>query len=336
MPRSARLDFIGARHHIVNRGARRQAIFFGDDSRHAFLALLAEFPSRFGVSVHAYALLTNHYHLFVTSHRGNLAEAMRHLDGEYARALNAAYEWDGPLFKGRYHNRIVTDEAYVRHLIAYIHLNPLDAGMIQDVDLYDWSSHRAYVGADDIPAWLDARDLADCFGGSDLYREFVRDVHRKREAAPGNFDPADIWQLPAGTFGIRPSSDEAPEAALDHRRGNDGGDSNDAAQTQRLSPPSEEDPDLGAAIARVAMLTRVDARDLLHPAPGRRDQRARWLLVWWLTAGVGMRRVDVARRLRIGRSGVTQMLARFAGARVRGDVMLEHFIDELSSDVKIQ
>lgn len=320
MPRLSRIDFFGARHHVANRGARRQAIFFGDDSKVAFLSLLADFPERFGVSVHAYALLTNHYHLFVTSHRGNLADAMRHLDGEYARALNKAYTWDGPLFKGRYFNCIVSNEAYVRHLIAYIHLNPVEAGMVADLDAYDWSSHRAYAGADGFPHWLDSSDLGNAYGNGELYREFVNEVRSNREVAPDGFDPADIWKLPAGTFGAAPgpadsSFDRADlgvrEAAIAH------------------GPLTVEDPDFGASIAQVARVTGADPQRLLHPTPGRLDQRPRWLLVWWACRAGAMRRVDVARRLRIGRSAVTQTLTRLSAARARGDAEIERWIEEL-------
>src|SRR5688572_1964032 len=110
MPRTPRIDFPGVRHHVMNRGARRAPIFVNDLTCGAFLDVLGELPERFGVVVHAYALMPNHFHLLLETPRGNLSRAMKHLEGVYSQRLNATYEWDGPLFRGRFRNEVVEDE----------------------------------------------------------------------------------------------------------------------------------------------------------------------------------------------------------------------------------
>ena len=110
--RMPRLDFPGARHHVMNRGARREPIFLDDDDRRAMLDLLADLPERFGVRVHGYALMPNHYHRMLESVWGELSRAMRHVGGEFAQRLNRRYRWDGPVYKGRYRNRMVGTDAY--------------------------------------------------------------------------------------------------------------------------------------------------------------------------------------------------------------------------------
>jgi REP element-mobilizing transposase RayT len=86
--RFPRLDFAGARHHVINRGARRESIFLHDGSRALFLRVLSEFPERFSVHTHGFALMPNHYHRKLESVTGDLPSAMRHLSGSYLQRLN--------------------------------------------------------------------------------------------------------------------------------------------------------------------------------------------------------------------------------------------------------
>src|SRR6187549_3997603 len=114
MPRTPRLDYPGATHHVFNRGACRAAIFLDDDDREAFLAIVAQLPDRFGVRILAYALMTNHYHLVVVSSLGNLSLAMRHLFGTYSQRFNGRHGRDGSPFRGRFANRVIETEDYLR------------------------------------------------------------------------------------------------------------------------------------------------------------------------------------------------------------------------------
>jgi putative transposase len=92
----------------MNSGARTGAVFPDDDHRARFLELVAELPTRYGIVVHAYALMTNRYDLMLTSQRGNLSRAMRFLGAEFTRSVNAKQTRDGALFHGRYKNRCST------------------------------------------------------------------------------------------------------------------------------------------------------------------------------------------------------------------------------------
>lgn len=103
MPRKPRVDFPGAWHHVMHRGARRAPIFRTDRDVLRFLRVLDETVSQFLIEVHAYALMPNHYHLLVRSVHGNLSPAMRHLNANYTQKANRVHRWDGPLFRGRFH-----------------------------------------------------------------------------------------------------------------------------------------------------------------------------------------------------------------------------------------
>ena len=142
-----------------------------------FLCALEETVSRFGIQVHAYALMANHYHLLVRSVRGDLSRAMAYLGGVYTQRANEKHGWDGPLFRGRFASQLVEDETYLRHLLAYLHLNPVKAHKVNRPDESDWTSHAAYVGLAKVPMWLTTVPLLDELGGPEGVDAFVREAH---------------------------------------------------------------------------------------------------------------------------------------------------------------
>ena len=109
MARPLRIQFAGAWYHLMNRGAGRRSIFPDDLHRHCFLDLLGEIHARYGVEIHAWCFMGNHYHLLARTPLPNLARAMRHLDGVYTQRHNRMSKTDGALFRGRY-KAIVVDE----------------------------------------------------------------------------------------------------------------------------------------------------------------------------------------------------------------------------------
>ncbi|HUT78334.1 MAG TPA: transposase, partial [Polyangia bacterium] len=111
----------------MSRGARRAPIFRDDIHCGLFLDLLSGLPERFGVDVHGYALMPNHFHLMLESGRGRISNAMAWLLSRYTVQVNRLHRWDGPLLRGRFHNRMVWHEQHWLHLLAYLHLNPVRA-----------------------------------------------------------------------------------------------------------------------------------------------------------------------------------------------------------------
>ena len=86
MARPLRLEFAGALYHVTSRGDGREAIFRGDGDRPVFFDVLAGVWERFNWVIHAYCLMTNHYHLLVQTPDGNLAKGMRELNGVYTHS----------------------------------------------------------------------------------------------------------------------------------------------------------------------------------------------------------------------------------------------------------
>lgn len=177
MSRPLRIEFEGAWYHVMNRGAARCWVFNTDEQREYFLSLLADVHSRFGAEVHAYCLMGNHYHLLLRTPRGNLQRIMRHINGVYTQFFNRSEGRDGPLFRGRYKAVLVDAGAYWVELSRYIHRNPVEAGLVDALEDYPWSSYPAYVGLVGTPDWLMTSEVLAGVGARDQrgrYAVFMR------------------------------------------------------------------------------------------------------------------------------------------------------------------
>ena len=113
MPRTERLEYENAYYHVMNRGRGRQNVFHGRVYFEAFLDCLAEAHERFAAHVHAYCLMSNHYHLLISTPLANISRIMRHVNGVYTQRYNRLKRTDGPLFRGRFKSIIVDADAYL-------------------------------------------------------------------------------------------------------------------------------------------------------------------------------------------------------------------------------
>lgn len=154
MSRPLRIEYENAYYHVMNRGQARRTIFHGEEYYKAFLRTLAEAHTRFGLQIHAYCLMDNHYHLLVKTPEGNLQRAMRHVGSVYTQWYNRKRKTDGALFRGRYKAILVDQDEYLLHLSKYIHKNPYEADIVGRLEDYSWSSYRCYIGLQKPQSWL--------------------------------------------------------------------------------------------------------------------------------------------------------------------------------------
>jgi putative transposase len=178
MARPLRHGFAGALYHVISRGNERRPIFRNDRDRRTFLSLLGEAATRFGWSVSAYVLMTNHFHLVIQTPEPNLSRGMQWLNGTYADWFNRRHKRAGHLFQGRFHAFIVEKEPYLAELLRYVVLNPVRAKMAERPEDHRWSSYRATAGLETPPPWLDVSAALvwldpDRETAQRAYREFV-------------------------------------------------------------------------------------------------------------------------------------------------------------------
>jgi putative transposase len=209
MARPTRIDLQGGWYHVTARGNERRAIYRDDRDRSRFLELLEELVGRFGVGLHAYVLMDNHYHLVVETPRANLSEAMQWLGVSYSGWFNRRHGRAGHLFQGRFKGIVLEGVGVAATVADYVHLNPVrvkrlgldkaaqrrwrsgmgeaSAGTVVAERLrrlrqYRWSSYRAYVGWADCPYWLTRERILEALGGGRLgQRERMGKYRRQAE-----------------------------------------------------------------------------------------------------------------------------------------------------------
>ena len=160
MARPLRTDFPGAFHHVTNRGARRQDIFYCPQDRQAFLRLIAKAHQRFGILVHSFCLMTNHIHLIVETPEGGLSRALHLIESAYVQGFNRRHGLDGPLLKGRFYSRLIQEDLYLKLAVRYVERNPLQAGLAEHPINYPWSSYRLFAARPSVmPDWLSSGAL---------------------------------------------------------------------------------------------------------------------------------------------------------------------------------
>lgn len=147
MARLPRLILPGYPHHIIQRGNNRQPIFASTAHYQTLLDLLQDNAKKFDVAIHAYVLMSNHFHLLATPHtQDGLPQMMQAVGRRYVRHFNESQHRSGTLWEGRYKSTLIQTERYLLACMAYIDLNPVRAGMVAQARDYPWSSHGYYTG----------------------------------------------------------------------------------------------------------------------------------------------------------------------------------------------
>jgi REP element-mobilizing transposase RayT len=151
MQRPLRIEYAGAIYYVLNRGDRREAIFLSDADRELFLETLGQACARSGWQVHAWCLMSNHFHLVLETPRANLAAGMKWFLGTYTQRFNRRHDLAGHLFQGRYKAQVIDGESrgYLRAACDYVHLNPERAKLIKrgvPLRSWRWSSYAQYLG----------------------------------------------------------------------------------------------------------------------------------------------------------------------------------------------
>jgi len=308
MPRLARLDAPGVLHHLMIRGIERRKIFWNDEDRADFLDRLATLLPETETCCYAWALLQNHAHLLLRSGKVPLATVMRRLLTGYAGHFNRRHNRSGHLFQNRYKSIVCQEDAYLRELVRYIHLNPIRARIVlnvSDLDHYDYCGHSALVGRKKRP-WHDVDYVLRYFGegltqARKEYRAYMESglgQGRRNELTGGGL----IRSL-GGWSEIRKGSLKGRE----HVKGDERILGNSEFVAEVLCQAEEKVTrkvelkrlgyDLSRISKRVAEVCRLKEDDILSKGKQQEKVKARSLLCFWAVRELGMSLTELARHL---------------------------------------
>ena len=210
MARPTRVDLAGAWYHVLNRGAERRQIFRSRRCYEKFLEVLSNLPMRFGVRIHGYVLMGNHYHLQMQTREPNLSRAVHWMNVSYSVWFNRKYGRVGPLFQGRF-KAVMHEAPEALRISRYIHLNPVRVARlgghegsmgpgleitpelarqrVQALEQYPWSSYVFLAGIKPTPEWLSTVEILEPFGsGSRAKRQAAFRKQLQEAAALGQWE----------------------------------------------------------------------------------------------------------------------------------------------------
>lgn len=181
-----RIEVPGGHYHVGSRGNDHTPIFLTDIDRSMFLLLLGRTARRHGWIIHAYCLMTNHYHLVLQLGEGGLSRGMCELNGGYALGFNARHGRSNHLFGRRFWDEPIETDRHYYETCRYVALNPLNGGLERALGTWPWNSYRATIGVDFAPAFLATDELLARFGSTpasarNAYIRYVSDGHAQRQ-----------------------------------------------------------------------------------------------------------------------------------------------------------
>jgi putative transposase len=209
MARPLRFEYAGATYHVMARGDGGKRIFLEEEDAKGFLFRLAEVCERCGWKVHAYVLMSNHFHLLLETPEPNLVDGMRYLMGTFSQGWNARHQRRGHVFQGRYKSIPVSGEraadgSYFRVTADYIHLNPARARLLRGESLtsYVWSSLPYYEKGNG-PKWLHFERVLEAFHLDGKHRgrkAYVAYLQRRAEENGGDLIEESMRELRRGWY----------------------------------------------------------------------------------------------------------------------------------------
>ncbi len=316
MARQPRLDTPGALHHVIGRGIERATIFRTDADRNDFLDRLADLCVDGNLMVYAWSLLSNHFHLLVRTGRQPISKSMKKLLTGYVVKFNLRHKRCGHLFQNRYKSIICEEDPYLLELTRYIHLNPLRAGIVGDLEElrhYRWAGHSVIMGRVE-RGWQDIDTVLAYFGkGRDAvkkYEQFVQEGisqgRRPDLVGGGLIRSLGGWSqvLSLRRRGIKIASDERILGRVEFIRRILSEAEEREKETLRLS---QKKPDLTTVARRVIEAEGIGESELRSGMRKREVVRVRRMFCQLAVREMGYAGAEVARFLGVTTSSVNRL-----------------------------
>jgi REP-associated tyrosine transposase len=322
MPRKARIDVAGALHHIIVRGIEHRRIFTDDLDRYGFLARMGSILEQTQTCCYAWALVPNHFHLLLRTGTFPVATVMRRLLTGHAVSYNRRHRRHGHLFQNRYKSILCQEDTYFLELVRYIHLNPLRAGLVKDLDALDdyaFSGHGVIMGKHQQP-WQHSGQVLAWFGkrvktARSQYKDFV--AHGVEQGTRPDLTGGGLIRSIGGWSAVHALRKTNVHVKSDERILGDGdfvaqilAQANESLERKYAFQASGVDIDYIAE--RVSKLMEMPVEDLWLEGRYKRLVTARSLLCFWAARELGVSMASLARKLGISTVAVSKSVKRGA------------------------
>jgi REP element-mobilizing transposase RayT len=290
-------------YHAMARGIRGVQAFPGDEHREKFLELLGQRVEAGDLVVHAFCLMTTHFHLLVGTPRGSLSRWMQGLTGSYAQWRNIRDKRSGHFWQGRYKAIVVEPGNYLLECSRYIHLNPNRAGLSRPAERWKWSSYRNYVSGIGTPAvpWVTTDTVLGELGTSGISKKEARRAYREYVESAKGEPPIEPFDRAAAGLALGSESFVAwVKDKLKRRAAN-----REEPALRRLRALGLETPE------KIEALVKAEFGDTGDKG------RARNVLAAFLVSRSGLRPAEVARRLGVSPSAITRSVLRIDQAAAK-------------------
>lgn len=320
MPRKARIDAPGALHHVIARGIEQRWIFDDVLDKDRFLERLGNILCETQTSCYAWALLPNHFHLLLRTGNTPISTVMRRLLTGHAISYNRRHGRRGHLFQNRYRSILCEEQPYFLELVRYIHLNPLRANIVKDLNAlntYPFSGHSCVMGklSND---WQDTNLVLELFGSMvmsarERYREFVSkgiEQGKRTDLVGGGL----VRSMGGWAEVKKRQKEQAPMKGDERILGK-------SAFASRILSQAEENfekrhylktvgMNLDMLAKRVAEINGIEVRDVWSPGKHRKTVQARSLLCYWAVRELGESMASMARRLNLSTTAISKSVTR--------------------------
>lgn len=314
MPRQARIDIPGQLYHVMSRGIERREIFLNEEDYADFIERMGGWLKKSGGKCLAWCLIPNHFHFLLLRGDRPLSEVMHHVMTGYAVNFNGRHRRAGHLFQNRYKAIICDAEEYLLGLVPYIHLNPLRAKLVvnlEELEKYKWCGHACAVTSapDEV---LDREALLGHFSGDEetaieQYKALMKE--KAADSAAADLSGGGLLRSLCGVRnslpGLRPGRKERSDPRILGE-----GDFVEAilrAANENLEIPMKSREELLKAVERS---TGVPRKEILRPSHRWAPAHARALYCYLCKEKGGVSGSELGMQLKIGQSAVSRLVAK--------------------------
>ncbi|MFH1378745.1 MAG: transposase [bacterium] len=320
MPRNRRLELPGSIYHVIVRGIERRIIFKDENDRTEFIRRFSEALKKMSCKCHGWVLMPNHFHLVMQTGHTPLSDLMRKVLTGYAIYFNHRHKRSGYLYQNRYKSILCQEDTYLLELVRYVHLNPLRAGIVRDIEhlnRYRWSGHSVLIGKNKAD-FQTTDEVLGRFGNKrgeaiQRYIEFIRDgqkMGRRDDLMGGGLRrSAGGW---SGVYDLMRSKE--------YWRGDDRilGDGNFVDEVLKISDEAlerkeklqREGWDIARLVKKVCAEMGIPEESIKKRGKGNSISHARNLVAYLASKELGISGSDLAKYFRIGRSSMSEAIAR--------------------------